>query len=197
MESNIPKIQPLYNYVGVKMEKTQNETIQLGNISIFKDTSFRPYAEENCVQKAVVMSLPRMTCPEGAFERKIDIEIGDIVYVNHTTIDKKQDDGTYKVIYENIYCKVRSGFIHMQQGWNLVQEIKKDTEHKGLTLVHKDDRKDMFGTIIHIDESMMAQGVEQYDTVVFKPNRMYAIYIENKLMYCIRTKDICLLVKKM
>lgn len=188
----------------VQIEKTHNDTVKVGGVEFYQDTSFRP--EWHTVVCGIVASIPRRIGDQ--FENQgivPDVQVGDKLYFDWSVVHEKTNRVEYegqdywKVDYFQAICAIRNGEICPVGGRVIVTPLVEDKGDvwKGTSILlpeySKSQTSKEMGTLVAKGQSKLTEEpllAEVGDTVIFPDWAINTHNIEGKDYYIIEQEHI-------
>ena len=198
------------NYFLVEVEKPYEDTVEVNGVEVSIDITFNPLKFAR--QYGVVYEVPSWL-PEGL---DFDVKKGDKVYFHHlitanssnasqksiTNQDYKSEhlvewiekENIYKIHWQYLYARVRSGKLKMLHHWNFIEQKRESEEdiktESGIFLKPEEEDITLHGHVEYMNDWMKEQGVKKGDEIVFSENSEYKMNIEGKTLMRMRNEDI-------
>lgn len=174
--------------------KRYSNTKEIDGVELITSTSKEDHTTTN--RQGVVMSIP--------LYYNGPIEPGDIVIVHHNVFRLYYDmkgreksswsflkDNTFLVTSEELFLyKKIKGDWKAPSPYCFVEPIKAECKE----LLSTDINEALFGTMVYKNSDQ--ENVQEGDQVVFSPETEYEFRIDDRLLYRMRTQNICLVSEK-
>lgn len=183
-------MKPIKESFWVKIEKEVEDTIEIGGMELYRDTSYDPMKLTR--QYGIVYATPAKPI-DG-----VDVQEGDKIWFHHfvasdvNKVEYIEEENIYHVWINQAYMVERDGVMIPIGNWNFVsQEIQgEQVSSSGLITSHGNTEVLHRGDIIYMNDWMKEQGVEKGDRVVFTENSEYDMDINGVSLLRMRNLDI-------
>lgn len=190
-------MKPIKDLYWIKVEKETEDTIKIGGVEMYRDTSYNP------------MKLARQygTVYRTPIHSSIDVDLkeGDKVWFHHfipSAVNKVQyseDDNVYKAEIQHLYLRKRGEDDFKALGhWNFIEQEVAEPEKSssGIILETSGSDVELHGKAVFINEELQEQGVEEGDRVFFSEDSEYDMNIEGRSLMRMRNFDILAVYEK-
>lgn len=182
---------PFYFIVKPNKGKRYDNTVDVGGIGLIVSSSIEDHKASN--RFAIVVSLP--------INYSGPIKVGDTLVVHHNVF-KFYNDTQGRIKSGKSYYKDDLFFIEEDQffmygsegNWKAIEKycFIEPSKQKEWTISRIGSKEPLMGKIIYGNETLRSMGIEEGDEVSFTPDSEYEFKIDDRLLYRVFTKDVCL-----
>lgn len=171
--------------IKVNQKEKQERKIEGTDITLKVLTHFNEYHEDHCVHHGTVVVCPDKISGGG----EVEIKEGDKIYTHHflTHEENKADEllpETYRMTYDEIYCKIVDGEIEMLGHWNFLEPVEEESKTaSGLIITANPKKIEGVAIMRKPSKYMQSIGIEDGTKLLFKKNAGYVILVEGKKYY--------------